>query len=201
MPVGQTVTTDWDRQTRWLENPSADRRGEALIVSWRSDNASWPASRSAVTQCRALQEKWHAGVIAQYHWFVMPWSCGPVMISKTFLSSPLLTAKLKNGKERILSALYFPSSYYGNPDWVFRSCLTLWKTSTKTSTCSALSPQSWESLTAHKALLCQHLQHLPSGLRCHQQISAGSQTARRQQAGRPCRPTGIGKPAAGLTMI
>ena len=58
--------------------------------------------------------------------------------------------------------------------------------------CSALSPQSWESLAAKKALLCQHFQHLPSALRCHQQISAGSQSASRQQAG-PAEPPGLAK--------
>lgn len=82
LPVGQTVTTDWESQTRWLENPSSDRQEEALIMAWHSDNVLWPASWFAVIQCQALQWKKHTGVTAQYHWFVMPWSCAPVMISR-----------------------------------------------------------------------------------------------------------------------
>ena len=44
----------------------------------------------------------------------------------------------------------------------------------------------------HKALLCRHFQHFPAALRCHQQISAGSQTTWRHQAG-PEGPLGLVK--------
>lgn len=124
IPVGQTVSKDWARQTTWLENPSADRREEAPIVAWHSDSMPWPASWCEVIQCQALQWKWHFGTTAQYHWFVVPWSCGPVMISTTFLSSNLPTEKLRNGKERVSSALFFSSSYCGiqgsfAPAWLY----------------------------------------------------------------------------------
>lgn len=126
IPVGQTDSTDWGSQTRWLENP---RQEEALDIAWHSDNVPWPASQTAVTQCQALWWKWHVGVIAQDHSFVVPWSCGPAMISMTFLFSVLPTEKVRNGKERVSSALYFSSSYCGIQDCFLLSCLNLWKSS------------------------------------------------------------------------
>lgn len=87
----------------------------------------------AVIQCQALQWKWHVGAVTQCHWFVVSWSHGPVMVSTTFLSSTLPTEKIRNGKARISPALYFPSSYCRNQDCLFRSCWTLWNTSSKAS--------------------------------------------------------------------
>lgn len=130
IPVGQTVSTDWDRQTTWLENPSADRREEAPIVARRSDSMPWPASWSAVIQCQALQWKWHFGNIALYHWFVVPWSCGPVMISTTFLFFHPTFRKAQIWKWKSIIGFVFFFLILWNSG-LFCSCLTLWKTSAR----------------------------------------------------------------------
>lgn len=100
-PVGQAVTTDWDSQARWLEDPSADRQEEEEIVVCLSDSVAWPALWAAAIQRRALQ--WSP---AQNHWLVL--TCGPVACDALQDLSFLCPAYRKLRKNLTCFAFWFP---------------------------------------------------------------------------------------------
>lgn len=121
-PVGQAVTTDWDSQARWLEDPWADRQEEEEIVVCHSDSVAWPALWAAAIQRRALQWSPCTEPLA------CPdvWSCGLWCSSRPFFPLPCLQ---EIQEESHLLCILFPHTVemravpfvpawlYGKPPW------------------------------------------------------------------------------------